>query len=208
MHATSGIPFPGIPFPGIPPSGRLLFTALRNGSRLGTHSVSFARGTDALVVEIAVDYAVKLGFVTVFRYTLRGRETWVGGMLASATADTDNNGTPDFMRARRDGDALLVEGSRTKPYRSPPGALVASHWNQGQLQVPLVNPQDGGLIRFTAEPRGSAKVADSSGKRHDAARFHLAGSAPLDLWYGADGVWRSLQATVADKSVITYLPMA
>jgi hypothetical protein len=196
------------PTSGIPPSGRLVFTALRNGSRLGTHSVGFARAGDALTIDLDVDYAVKLGFVTVFRYRLRARETWVGGVLTSATADTDNNGTPAFMRARRDGDALLVEGSQVKPYRTPPGALIASHWNQGQLNVPLVNPQDGGLIRFTVEKRGAAKVADSAGTQHDAQRFFLAGNAPMDLWYGTDGTWRSLQATVADKSVITYLPMA
>lgn len=192
----------------IPASGRLLFTALRNGSKLGTHSVTFHRDGDSLTTDIAIDYAVKLGFITVFRYTLRGRESWSGGILTAARADTDNNGTPEFMRARRDGDGLLIEGSQTKPYRAPPGSLIATHWNKAQLGAAMINPQDGSLLRFTVKERGPARVADSAGRHHTADGFTLSGPADLDLWYGTDGLWRSLRAKAADKSVISYLQAA
>jgi hypothetical protein len=193
---------------GIPASGRLLFTALRNGSVLGSHSVTFGRDADRLTVDIAVDYAVKLGFVTVFRYRLRGREVWAGGVLESATADTDDNGKPAFMRARRDGAGLLVEGSRAKPYRTPDGALIASHWNVAQLGAPMVNPQDGQLLTYTPVPRGPAKVTDSAGVSRPARRVALEGKNPLDLWYSTNEVWVALQARVADGSVVTYRPDA
>ncbi len=191
---------------GIPVTGRLAFTALRNGSKLGEHFVTFTRRNNDLIVDIAIDYAVKLGFITVFRYKLRGQETWTDGVLQTAQADTDANGKTEFMRAARDGAALIVEGSKVKRYETPQGTLIASHWNQTQLNGPMVNPQDGTLPQFSLTPRGAAKVKDSAGLTRSANRFALAGKNPMDLWYDTEGVWTSLQARVSDGSIISYMP--
>jgi len=199
---------------GIPPSGRLAFKALRNKSPIGTHHLTFAREGDALTVNIAVDFLVKIGFIPVFRYKLRCVESWQGGVLISVRAKTDNNGTADWMRADLDGDALLVEGSKVEGsraegskaarYRAPVGAIIASHWNQAQLDAPMINPQDGSLLRYAVAPRGPARIVDSTGKIRATHRFALTGANPLDLWYDADGLWTALQAKAADGSTIGY----
>jgi hypothetical protein len=175
-------------------SRRLAFKALRNGAALGTHELAFAAQGGTLTVGIAIDCVVRLGFVPVFRYRLRGRETWSDGALVSAQADTDNNGTAAFMRARREGDALIVEGSAGPRYRAPDGALVVSHRNKRQLDGPMINPQDGALLRFTVTSKGAAKVADSAGRVRTTDRSGLSGETSLDLWYETDGAWTSLQA--------------
>jgi len=193
---------------GTPPSGRLSFRALRNGAPLGTHTLAFSREDDATTVAIAVDYVVKIGPVPIFRYKMRCRETWQGGLLISATADTDHNGKPEWMRAQRSGDSLLVNGSKSGKYRAPAGAILASHWNQAQLEGPMINPQDGELLSFTITPRGHVEAPDAAGRLRAVHHFSLSGREPLDLWYDADGLWVSLRATVADGSIITYLPVA
>ncbi len=197
----------------IPPSGRLAFRALRNGAPLGTHTLVFSREGGAptvgvMTVDIAVDYVVKIGPVPVFRYKLRCRETWQDGLLISAAADTDHNGKAEWMRAQRSGDCLLVNGSKSGKYKAPAGAILASHWNQAQLQGPMINPQDGELLTFTIAPRGHVEAPGAAGRMRTVHHFHLAGKEPLDLWYDSDGLWASLKAKVGDGSIITYVPVA
>ena len=149
---------------GAPASGRLLFRARRNGSDLGEHEIRFTRQGEKTFADIAVDYIVKFGFVTVFRFKLRAREIWLGGKLQAARAKTDNNGKPEFMNLERVGDAHIVEGSKTGRFRAPESHLVASHWNIAQLAAPMINPQDGGLLKYSVAARGQSKVADVNGK--------------------------------------------
>jgi hypothetical protein len=193
---------------GVPASRRLSFLATRNGARLGTHEVNFRPEGDRLTVGIAIDYAVKLGFITVFRYRLRATEIWEGGVLMSVRSQTDNNGKPAFMRADRLHGTLAVTGSNTQPYGAPAGTMLCSHWNRAQLDVPMINPQDGTLLRFVVSPKGPARVADAAGRIRPAERFGLAAKHALDLWYDQAGQWVALQGQAEDGSVVVYQPVA
>jgi hypothetical protein len=151
---------------------------------------------------------VKLGFITVFRYRLHGLETWSDGVLKAGQATTDNNGKKEFMRAMRDGASLMVEGSAARRYTAPEGALIASHWNRAQLDAPMINPQDGTLLRYVVTPGAIVKVKDSGGGIRMARHYSLAGAASLELWCDADGIGTSLRAKVRDGSTIVYRPLA
>ncbi len=191
--------------PGVPKSARLAFRALRNGSALGAHEVKFSRSVDRLVVDIAADYVFKLAFVTLFRYRLRAREVWNGALMLTAHAKTDNNGTAEYMSLDRDGSAFVVEGSGARRYSAPANARLATHWNPEQLAGPMINPQDGSILRYAVSARGRSKVRDAAGRVREADHYVLGGETPLELWYGADGIWMSLRASATDGSSITYL---
>jgi hypothetical protein len=190
---------------GIPASGRLSFRALRNGTPLGTHQISFHKDGETLVADIAIDYLVKFSFVTLFKYRLRAREIWTGGRLVSVRAETDNNGTPEFMNADREGDALYVNGSRVSRYRAPDRAVASTHWNIAQLDAPMINPQDGTLLEFRVISHGESSVPNAAGQIRSARHFSLVGSNPFELWYDANDTWAALRAKVGDASVITYV---
>ena len=197
---------PAFPMAGIPASRRLEFSVFRNGAPLGRHAVAFSERDGALVADIAVDYTVKFGPITFFRYKLRGRETWINGALASASARTDSNGTREFMRVERDGEALIVEGSKTRCARLPQNCLPATHWNIAQLDGPMINPQDGSLLRFSVEALGLSKLVDAAGAARVARRYALKGVNPLELWYEDSGAWVGLRAKAFDGSIISYTP--
>jgi hypothetical protein len=197
---------PAFPTAGIPASRRLELAAFRNGAPLGRHAVAFSEHDGALVVDISIDYTVKFGPITFFRYKLRGHETWINGALASASARTDSNGKSEFMRLQRDGDALIVEGSKTRRARLSQNCLVATHWNIAQLDGPMINPQDGSLLRFSVEARGPSKLVDAAGVARVARRYALKGVNPLELWYEDSGAWVGLRAKAFDGSVISYTP--
>jgi hypothetical protein len=194
--------------PGVPASGRLAFRVLRNGAELGAHTIRFRPEGAVTRVEIAIDYLVKLGFITVFRYKMRAHESWVDGVLSAADAKTDDNGKAHFLRAAREGDALMVEGSGAPRYQAPAHALLCTHWNQAQLSAPVINPRDGSLMNFTVTPGGAGQVADSVGTLRAAQRYALSGPGSVELWYGEDGIWTGLQAKGPDGSKISYVPLA
>ena len=192
--------------PGVPNDARLAFRARRNGAALGAHEIKFSRSGDQLVVDVAADYVFKLAFVTLFRYRLRAREVWNGALMQSARASTDNNGTAEFMSLERDGPAFVVEGSGARRFRAPENARIATHWNPEQLAGPMINPQNGSILRYTVSARGRAKVRDAAGRVREADHFALSGEpSPLELWYDSDGIWTSLRARATDGSSITYL---
>jgi hypothetical protein len=190
---------------GVPASGQLSFRAMRNGSEIGTHDLRFSRNGEAMTVAIEIDYVVKIAFITVFRYKLRGREVWNGSALMSAQAETDVNGKGAWMLAERKGDSLVVQGSKSGSYKAPAGVLVASHWNRAQLKGPMINPQDGTLVDLQVAPLGPTRVTDSSGVAKVAEGFSLTGKAGFDLWYDAEDIWSGLQARAMDGSTIRYV---
>jgi hypothetical protein len=194
------------PAPVVPPGGRLAFRAVRNGSPLGTHVLTFRAEGNALSVAIAVDYQVKFGPITMYRYRLRANEIWRDGILQTVNSSTDDNGTTEFMNAEREGDRLRVEGSKCGRYLAPPGALPSSHWNRRELDTVMINAQDGALLPFQVNKLGAAPVRATNGTVINANRYALTGPAMLDLWYTENDIWTGLRAVAKDGSVVTYEP--
>ena len=186
----------------VPTSGRLAFRAFRNDSPLGTHVVTFATSGPTLTVTTAIDYQVKLGPITLFRYSLRSTETWRDNTLLSVRAETNDDGKADFMRADRAGDTLAIDGSKTGRYTAPPGAIAASHWNPREVDAPMISPQSGELLTFTVSARRPEPTPTTN---IPAQRISLVGENNLDLWYEPSGTWASLRAVARDGSIITYV---
>jgi hypothetical protein len=71
---------------------------------------------------------------------------------------------------------------------------------------PMINPQDGSLVRFSLEALGLSKLVDAAGAARVARRYALKGINPLELWYEDSGAWVGLRAKAFDGSVICYTP--
>ncbi len=188
----------------VPDDRKLVFKVFRNGSAIGTHAVTFLPSGADLSVEIAVDLAVGFGPLTLYRYTLRGQETWRRGVLMEASAQGVDGGDKVWMRAARQNGALMVEGSKAKRYAAPESSIVASHWNRAEMAAPMVNLQNGELMDFSVQPKGSDTV-QARGRAVPAAQFALTGPATLNLWYDQADVWTALRAIGEDGSTITYV---
>jgi hypothetical protein len=189
--------------PGVPPSGRLDFQVSRNGSQIGTHVLTFHPAGSALTVHIAADFSVGLGPLTFYRYTLRVTEHWQNGQLVAAVSAADNNGTQEGMSAQRQGNALAVKGSKSGHYEAPPGSILATHWNRAELDGPMINPENGELMRFSIAERGTEPVPVGEASI-EATHYALTGPATIDLWYSGQSVWSALKAVATDNSMIDY----
>jgi len=204
MAAAASLVAAGAPDSSIPPNDRLLFRVMRKGSDIGTHELAFSRLPNGLDITIAVNIAVTLGPLTLFRYRLHGVEQWRNGQVVKLVAQTDNDGTRESMQAVRDQRGLWVSGTKAKRYLAPASAVPATHWNPTELHAPWINPQNGRLLHPTVTPTGTTPVQLASGRDIDAQHYAVSGDANLQLWYTAARVWTGLLFTAHDGSLVRY----
>ncbi len=203
-RALLGVLASGAAMAAVPPGGRLAFSVLRNTTPVGEHVLEFTEVADGLDIRIAVDIVVRLGPIALFRYKLRGLEQWRGGQVVAASADCDNNGREAFFRATRGPEGLRVQGSAVAPYVAPDGALPATHWNPAEFDAPMVNPQDGTLMRPAVARFANEELPLPDGRRINARRFALSGDVRMELWYDEARRWSALRAPGRDGSTIHY----
>lgn len=197
-----------LPVSGEPHSGELRFRLIRGGAAIGTHVLQFQPRPGGLSIDIAVDIAVGIGPIVLYRYRLRGREVWENGHCVEASATTDDDGSAQFMRATRRGDRLEVEGSAVSTYRAPANAMVASHWNRNELHGPWINLQNGKLLHPAVTPLGSDPVTMANGTRVPASCYSITGPARIRIWYTPSSVWTGLVFVAKDGSHVTYERMS
>src|SRR5215510_8309528 len=60
----------------VPAEGRLDYAIMRSGDQVGTHTITFRREGDRVIVDIAVDAQVRVLGITAYRFNQRSSETW------------------------------------------------------------------------------------------------------------------------------------
>jgi hypothetical protein len=177
---------------------------MRQGSDIGRAVTSFARQGNDLAVTLGIDIRVRLGFITMFRYTHTNLEHWQGENLAGFEAHTNDNGTPHFATARWNGAGFDVTGSLTKPYVAPKDAIGTSYWNARTLTDPLISSQNGKLLDVRLTPLGWTPARLAAGRTVEATEYRMSGDMRMNLWYDAARRWAGLQYYAHDGSVLTY----
>ncbi|MGD0107159.1 MAG: DUF6134 family protein [Rhodopila sp.] len=188
----------------IPPGDRLAFHIIRKGSTIGEHVITFERARDALTVSVTADIVVGLGPIAFFRYKHRATVQWDDVQVVSINAETNDDGTPRHMTARRDESGLVVEGSRAPRYTAPPRSLPGTHWNRAMLDAPFINIEDGRLMSPKVTLVGMETV-EVTGGSVEAQHYTMRGDADLDTFYDLTPAWVGLRFTSKDGSEIRYL---
>jgi hypothetical protein len=188
----------------VPSGNAISCRVFRKGEDIGLAAYRFDRSADTLQVHIAIDLQVKLGPLSLFRYSHRNVEIWRGATLVGFDAKTDDDGTAKFMGAKLGPQGLLVTGSKTEPYLAPPGALGTTYWNVHCVSAPLINTEDGHLMDVKVAPAGTTTVPLASGTAVAAREFAMRGEVKIDLWYEPSDAFVSLRYFAKDGSVVTY----
>ncbi|WP_428334650.1 DUF6134 family protein [Novosphingobium sp.] len=176
----------------VPPANRLGFDVMMGSRKLGSHELVFHPQGDGLLVDVVVDLAYRIGPMTLFRYTHTARERWTGGQIAELTTQTNENGTHYKVDARRENGAFVVQPPGHPSYAAPADALPATHWNRRELDGPLINTQNGELLRPQIAPEGLSSVAAADGKPLRVRKYALSGPVKLNLWYDEAQQWAGL----------------
>ena len=188
----------------LPPTGRFDYDVIREGDRIGTHSVVFRRDGRNLAIATRTDIAVTLLGITLYRFRYEAEEAWVDGRLNRLTSRTDN-----------DGEALTVDLAKSagrlrgtcngKALDVPAGLLLISPWHPDFVRQSVILDQYQCAARkVRATDRGIESV--SAGTQKIVARHYaVTGELQRDLWYGPAGQTVQARMPAKDGSEVTLV---
>ncbi len=182
----------------------LSFDVLRNGEKIGEHTVAFRKTADSMRVESRSELEVNVLFLTAYSFSYHSVEDWRRGELTRLEATTNDDGELRRVEARREGDALKVRADDEEWHGTAP-LWPTTHWNIAQTSAPaLLNTLTGGLNRVDVKERGVETVMLPDGPRQ-ARRFVYSGDLSCESWYDADNRWVKLRFAAEDGSTIEYV---
>jgi Family of unknown function (DUF6134) len=168
----------------------LRFRALRAGSPIGEHRVTFRPDGDRLTVETRVDIAVKVLFFTAFRFKHEAEEVWQSDRLVSVKSHTDDNGTLLRVSGIAVADGFRIIGD-DGPFLAS-GRLLTSNtlWDSRIVREQrLIDVQHGGEIGLVMKALGDEEVDTPQGPvratRHHMITPYYAGS----VFHDSEGRW-------------------
>ncbi len=168
----------------------LRFRALRHGSPIGEHRVTFRPDGNRLTVETHVDIAVKVLFFTVFRFTHEAEEVWDSGRLVSVKSTTDDNGMLLQVSGNAVADGFRIVGD-DGPFLASAHLLTSNAlWDSRIVRENrLIDVQHGGEIGLVTTQLGDEHVDTPQGpvraSRHHMITPYYAGS----VFHDSDGRW-------------------
>jgi len=185
------------------PSGDLSFTVLRNGDPIGKDVLSFEKRSNHLVVHVKTDIAVKVAFITVYRFHHQSREVWTNGRMTFIESTTDDDGTPHTLHAEAGQGALVVDGDNKKS-TAPAQIVPASLWNHDIVSSrTLLNTLNGTQMAINVRDLGPEQIM-VHGRSTQARHFVLTGQLERELWYDDTGVLVQAKFKGSDGSSIIY----
>jgi hypothetical protein len=185
-------------------AGQIVFRAYRDGAELGWHRLGFRTEGDRLLVDIEIRFEVSFVFVTLYSYSHRSHESWQGTRLVRLDTMTTDDGERFAVRARAEGDRLMVRTAAGEVMALPGDTLPTSYWHERTVQASQwLDTQSGRLMRATVERLGVERISTADG-RVSATRYRLQGDLDCDLWY-TDQRWSKLLFHAEDGSTIDYV---
>jgi hypothetical protein len=187
-----------------PAASRINCKVFRGATEIGTADYVFTPSGDRLAVAVDVDIRVRVGFITLFSYRHHNLEHWVGDRLLEFTAHTLRNGAQGYAYARWNGTGLAVTGSQTAPYVAPPNAIGTSYWNFRTVSDPLIDTQNGRLLKVAVTEQGPGAALQADGTSVPATEYTVNGEIRLNLWYTSANDLAGLQYYAHDGSILSY----
>jgi len=169
------------------------FAIFRDGDEIGRHEVRFRALAGGLEVTTDIDVAVKVAFITAFRFDQEAQDHWQDGLLLESRVATNDNGTRSETKLYARGDNLSVEGGiENRVLRVPLGTMTdIAFWNLDIVrQRALVDVQHATLTGVAARHAGSEEI-EVGGTRITAERYTIDAESGRngDIWYDAAGNW-------------------
>lgn len=180
----------------------LNYDVSRKGSIIGTHKVSFDPSGDRLTVRIHTDVAVKIAFITAYRFKHDATEIWENGTLINYQSVSDDDGKNKNLALSGKNGTYTVDGSAGR-YETQSIALPASLWHTDTVtQSLLLNTLDGHVMKVTITDEGMQTIL-AGGQQLNAQHYVMTGDLERELWY-ANGQLVHLRFKGGDGSTIDY----
>lgn len=185
----------------VPGQGALHFGVFRDGEPVGTHDIVFADA--GARVDIRTRVAVKLAFITVYRFEHDGHEAWNGDDLMALDSTTNDDGTRHRLSVKGGHASLSVTGDG-KTQTVPAPIVPASLWRDDIVRsARILNTLDGRVMEVAVADMG-ADTVEAAGRSVPAHHYAMTGGLQRELWYDATGVLVKVRFQAKDGSSVEY----
>jgi len=169
---------------------------VRNGSEIGSHTVTFRRDGDTLTALSEVLVAPRVLGVVVYRFEHRYTEVTRGERLVSVRSRLNRNGTLVEVEADAQAGGIAVRGP-AGALRLPADAAPLSWWQPRRFggAVPIFGTTTGSLMQL----RWTRGVLPGGG-----TSWHCEGEVDARLGYDAQGRWIAYSVIGDDGSTVSY----
>lgn len=162
------------------------FTVLRDGAEIGEHRFAFRRSGDELQVTVDTNLAVKVAFVTVFRFEHHRLERWSGDKLLSLEGRTNDDGTDYRLEIVAEGNGYTRTVNGKREHIDGP-ATVASVWTPVILTTGrLISAVADQVYQVSTEALGRETVNTGAGSL-EGRHYRMTGDLERELWYDDAG---------------------
>ena len=116
-------------------------------------------GCGGLAVSSRVELAVKMAFITVYRYEQTGQDEWQDGVLVGTRIETNDNGKKSLVVAKSERGQTRGPGpDRQLRHRSAPMTDL-SFWNEAITQAPpVIDSQTGRADQHRGQPSSPRRI--------------------------------------------------
>jgi hypothetical protein len=149
--------------------------------------------------------AVKIAYLTVYRFDQRETEYWADGRLMAMTSTTDDNGATHKVTAKNRGSALSVDVDG-KVSEIDPAVVPLSLWNPDLIrQRQALDPQDGRMTPVLVIDHGEEQLV-LAGRPTMVHHYSIRTSFAQDVWYDQRQQLVKVELHGSDGSTIQYQP--
>lgn len=181
------------------------FIVRRNGSKFGTHQVTFERDeAGILTVENDISLKVKLGPITAYNYAHESTETWSDGVLKAISGKTRKERKDLTIEATNGGETLKVDGTRFQG-ELPANIVPSSHWNIQQMFSSAILSSEGGQVLPIEVVREGTETVEVNGEDVAATKFLLKSDLDVNLWYDEAGRWVKCSFDARGQNIVYEL---
>ena len=170
---------------------RIEFDIYRNNTHIGKHVFSFKKLEEQLAVESEISFKIKkLGFV-LYKYHVKGIETYKDGKLIKFNSKTNQNGKEKHVNMKLENGEYIIDGSSYKG-KAPLDYAIGTWWNHGIVKTEAqISAVSGRIIKQKVTFLGKEKIT-INGKEYDALHFNFSSTDKklkknkklnTDVWY-------------------------
>ena len=180
------------------------YTIIRNGKKIGTHTLSFTPQNGELTVDIVSDIKVRVLKIPVYSFYYVSKEQWSGDQLLSLTSSVTEKGTTKRTRYEyRDGVATMTDtnGETTTGNVN----FGSNHWNNAVLNEQLIFNTLTGRANKVSVSEPKTEQLSINNREIETTHHVYSDELQAEVWYDTTGRWVQLSFKGEDGSVIQYI---
>ena len=199
----------------IPKNGKIVFNIERKDKVIGKHTFLFDKKNGIVTVNIDVNIQIKLGFLTIYKYIHKNKETWKGSELYNiSTNSTTNSRKKYFVEGKQNNNKFEftgIEGKKT----IDKNIIPISYWNVSLIKRKEFLDSQKGIIRKLKVKYLKNSSLNFNDKKISTDKYqlqiltkHPSDEKPFPIvyvWYTKAGELMRLEFdSPEDKSIIKY----